>query len=446
MRLIKMLGLAMVVAIATMAFIGAGSAAAQDKIVLCKELIEKGKLCPEGKEWPKGSLLLFLAKEPEFKSSATTVKCEDSVIEAKTLALSGSPLSIEISGLVFGKLPTPTLGEGCTGCTKGIHAVLPINAEIEVTGEDDFWMKTTGLMVKKGCPLGLTCVYGWEGIKSLIEHKGTHPSHEGSNLPSMFFEVTLTRQTTHGGSSFCPATGTWTARYVAYLVNPPAGEPGLGWPALSESEAPPPHVLVVCKELVEQGGLCGAEKAWPSKSKIVTLASSPELKAGSFTIKCEDSLATVETLAQSGASLPIDITELVFGVLPTPELGAGCTECDGGIHPVLPMSGELEVTGEDDFWLKVTGLAVLLSCPELLTCVYRGESINALISHNGKHSNHTGTNLLKISFNVTLNRVTSHGGSSFCPATSTWIASYVITLVTPPSGESGLGWVALLAA
>jgi hypothetical protein len=242
-RLIKMLGLAMVAAIATMAFVGASSASAQThKVVICKELINKGQLCPEGKEWPKGSVLLLLALNPELKTSATVVKCEDSLVEAKTLALSGNGLPIEIFGLVFGKLPTPKLGEGCTGCTAGIHPILPMSGEIEVTGEDEFWFKATGLAVLLGCPLGLTCVYRGENIKAPIHHTGEHPeTHEGKNLPVALFKATLTRVTAHGGSSFCPATGEWIANYVGYLVHYQhvGGESllGLGWPALLKAEA-----------------------------------------------------------------------------------------------------------------------------------------------------------------------------------------------------------------
>ena len=55
MRLIKILGLAMVVVCAVTAFIGVGSAAAQEKhlVVLCKVEPKVGELCLEGQLYKK---------------------------------------------------------------------------------------------------------------------------------------------------------------------------------------------------------------------------------------------------------------------------------------------------------------------------------------------------------------------------------------------------------
>lgn len=238
MRLTKVLGLAVVAAFAAMAFIGVGSASAakKDSVVICDQLVPVGQLCPEGHLWPKGSIILGLAEGGFFKGGSLKVECTDSVVEAKTTAEAGLALPFEIIKLEFGKLPVPTLGESCTGCTGGIHTAPPYSGEIEVEApEDKFYFKSAGSATLLNClGLGITCVYGTGAIPVLapISHDGKHPLHEGTNLAQVkIVEKALTRQA--GSSPFCPAEGLWTVSFVIVLVHSPDGKKsGLGWPAL----------------------------------------------------------------------------------------------------------------------------------------------------------------------------------------------------------------------
>jgi hypothetical protein len=243
-RLVKMLGLAMVAAIATMAFIGAGSASAQEhKIVLCDELVT---LCPNGHLWPEGTELEALAKEPKLHSSlGTTTSCEDSIVTGKVGPSPASPLTITSPLVEFGTLPTPKLGLGCTGSCTGtgeetIHPVLD-SMQIEVEAVDKYYLTGTGLAALLKCPLVGTCIFRGENIKVPISHTGKHPGHSGENLPLANFEVLLNRKTTHtnklkqsvSGSSFCPSTAEWLADYTLLLAK--FGEKvGLAWPSLDK--------------------------------------------------------------------------------------------------------------------------------------------------------------------------------------------------------------------
>jgi hypothetical protein len=230
MRLIKVLGLAAVAALTAMAFIGTSSSLAQneDTIVICKKLIEKGKLCPEGELWKEGAKLLLLAKEPVLEGGLT-VKCEDSIATATlgTPNVGLLPVSLDV---VFGKLPTPKLGEGCSGC-KEVHVPL-INGWIKVKGEDEFYLAAEGEATLLHCTVfDVSCIYG-NAVEVPIKHDGTHPLHEGTNLALLKFEVTLLRKT--GSSGLCAAEGLWKATYVATLVHQTGSESGLGWPALDK--------------------------------------------------------------------------------------------------------------------------------------------------------------------------------------------------------------------
>lgn len=231
MKLIKALGLAAVAAVMAMALIGTSSAFAEDEIVICKELIQVGKLCPTGKLWPKESVFLALSSHAVLHTSSGEVLCKDSIVEGKTLAEIGNPLPFDLTKLEFGVLPTPKLGAGCEGICTEVHTAPPYAGQIEVTGEDDFWFKSSGEATLLHCTfLNLTCVYGSNNIKSLIKHDGEHPLHEGKNLPLIKIEAELTRNN-EKSSGFCPATGNWLATYVLTLVHFGA-ESGLGWPAL----------------------------------------------------------------------------------------------------------------------------------------------------------------------------------------------------------------------
>jgi hypothetical protein len=231
MRLTKVLGLTAVAALTAMAFIGTSSSLAQseDTIVICKELIEKGKLCPEGKLWAAGAKLLLLAKEPVIEGGLTT-KCEDALA---TLTL-GTPnvglLPVSID-LAYGKLPTPKLGEGCSGCSE-VHVPL-IEGWIKVKGEDEFYLELSSEETSLHCTVfNVTCIYGATGLQVSIKHDGTHPLHEGTNLALLKFEVTLLRKT--GSSGLCAAELLRKATYVATLVHQTGSESGLGWPALDK--------------------------------------------------------------------------------------------------------------------------------------------------------------------------------------------------------------------
>ena len=227
MNSIKALCLAAVAAVTAMAFIGTSSAFAEDEVVICKELIEKGKLCPSGKLWPAGSILLALAEKPQFLTPAFNVVCEDSFFEAETGASPSPKIALNFLKWEFGVLPTPKLGEGCTNC-KQIHTTLGPGL-IEVTEFDDFWFRTGAEFEFLSCPFITKCRYETGEFKVLIDHKGHHPAHKGENLAR--FVISELPLIFKFGEGLCPKEVKWDATYVIYLVDW-KGESGLGWPAL----------------------------------------------------------------------------------------------------------------------------------------------------------------------------------------------------------------------
>jgi hypothetical protein len=235
MRLIKVMGLAAIAAVAAMAFIGTGAASAEDEVVLCKKLVEVGKLCPAGELWPKGTLVLALAQNPELVGNLP-IKCEDSLAEVKTLADSGLPLPLSITGLSFGLLPKPELGKGCKGCPfeafgvkTEVHTAVPYVASLTVKATDAFSLVATGKATVLCVGLGVSCTFEGENLTSPITHNGKHVLHAGTNLALINTNVTL--NVTSEQPETCGTSSKWIASYTVYLAHSGLNT-GLAWPAL----------------------------------------------------------------------------------------------------------------------------------------------------------------------------------------------------------------------
>jgi hypothetical protein len=194
--------------------------------------------------------------------------------------------------------------------------------------------------------------------------------------------------------------------------------------------------VVLCKELV---ATCPSGSQWPSGTVLKGLANDPEL-LGTLTILCEDSTVEGKTTALSGNPLGFSITSLEFGVLPTPSLGSGCSECLEGIHVALPIAGNIKMEGTK-YFLNGTGRATLKGCTFLhIDCTYEGV-IKSEITHTGEHPNHAGKNLPTINISTELIFV---AGSGFCGNDAVWDAEYVLTLATDPATQAtGLAWPSL---
>jgi hypothetical protein len=216
---------------------------------------------------------------------------------------------------------------------------------------------------------------------------------------------------------------------------------------IAVSSAAAADTITICKKLVTGSELCPTGELLGSGGTIEALAKNPELVTSIGTEKCEDSTITGTVNAGSGATLPVTLGAPAFGVLPTPTLGTGCTgPCTGGVHALALENSSIGVEAEDKFFLKASGLAFLLECNAIfftVTCAYRGENKVSKIDRDvSTHPRMEGKFDL-ILVETVLTRVTTHGGSSLCPETSEWKASYTVTGCKTPGGVATLCWIAL---
>jgi len=142
-----------------------------------------------------------------------------------------------------------------------------------------------------------------------------------------------------------------------------------------------------------------------------------------------------------GDALGLKFTKIAFGVLPTPELGKGCTTCTEGIHPPPAVSGSITRSGSD-YVLKSSEAFELLSCFGLgVTCLYGAENFTALVDPDvGSHKQGPeGKGLAEILVSTPMYFIK---GNNFCPEEGTWTANYVV-YVLKSEGKEAQGWLAL---
>ncbi len=200
MRLIKMLGLGMVAAIAAMALVGVGSASAHST-ALCKtnELPCKSPL-------PSGTAItgaLESGTTAKLKSSIGTVECKKSPTSGKTTSGLATSVSGSITALKFEECK---LGEtSCTVTTEG----LPYAASVLVipgTMNGEFTVKNPSATVK--CGALINCTFGFESVNLTVDG--------GAPAKLLAKEERLTLEK----GFICPGESFWTATYTITAPNP----------------------------------------------------------------------------------------------------------------------------------------------------------------------------------------------------------------------------------
>jgi hypothetical protein len=191
MRLIKMFGLAVIAAIASMAFIGASSAMANGSTVLCNNTslpcdnIYTGHV--EG-----------LSTHAELKAGAT-ILCTHSKVLGEALGLA-NPLVIHVSELTF------------TGCNGTVNVIDKTGLILALKTAPNLATGTAHGFEVLAERFGVHCVYG--GVATGAHGLGS----VGSGLASIVAnEVELEKL---AGGFFCSGTSKWTATYSILLPDP----------------------------------------------------------------------------------------------------------------------------------------------------------------------------------------------------------------------------------
>jgi len=209
MRLIKMLGLAAVTAMAAMAFVGASTASADaENIVLCKnaELVCKSP-------FPNPTTIVAHAENPKLLATGIgTVECEKSLAEVKLLN--------KLDKLIEGHIETLTFEGNChlggTGCTVTVaseHGSLSFTkiGALEASavavplylGPEKTEPMLTNATVK--CGFFINCTYSDAGEPLLKAH-----SLENGETHLLANETVLSE----GKGFLCPETSKWDANYL----------------------------------------------------------------------------------------------------------------------------------------------------------------------------------------------------------------------------------------
>jgi hypothetical protein len=207
MRFMKMIGLATMAAVASMALVGVGSAAAQEehRVVFC---LENEELCKEGNAWPDETSFLGEALGGENAPvllGVLPVKCEESYVAGLTLGEPGrDSLLVDIELLTF--------SGNCTNCPEVLVESLPYLGHIYHKENKYVLVVLEPLVLFHGCPVVGLCGYTEGEVELELEN------NEGSIL-ALANGAPLTR---HVGGLFC-GNGEWDSHY---LLLPSEGHEG----------------------------------------------------------------------------------------------------------------------------------------------------------------------------------------------------------------------------
>lgn len=198
MRLMKMFGLAALVAVAATAFLGASSASAKYHTALCKVT---GQLaCPADQ---LVTSVHAVATNPTLLSSVANISCASSLAQATVLGLSKLsgktilPQEAHFTALTWSNCSTES-GTACTVTTESLGLVLILKTALDLA---DTQAHDTEVHVQ--CGFFINCTYG-----GLPEFRAQGATYGGNG--ALIAEETELEST---GGGFCPATSKWDAEY-----------------------------------------------------------------------------------------------------------------------------------------------------------------------------------------------------------------------------------------
>jgi hypothetical protein len=308
MKSIKMLGLAVLAAMALTAVAAASSASAT---VLCSENTPQCKLesirfsgTPISAKLKSGSN--FVIANEGLVGNET---CTGSSLTAITTATEGSPLSLTVTGLTL---------SGCGKCEKVEAKNLSYSASVEQTGSGNGTLNVGGKPSFKytSCPLGISCTFNASSIPLTFE--GGNPA----NLVAK--EVEVTRDASSSG--LCPATGKLSATYEITSPTPLYAVAGR---VVKEAKT-----TSLCSQAVES---CPAEKRYSAGSALEAALTKFTMIKGGLNVECSGGSTAGQLSANSGEpSLPLKLNSMTM---------SSCNYCHTRSVINTPYEASLKATG-----------------------------------------------------------------------------------------------------
>jgi len=214
MKYMKMLGLAVVAALALTALVGAGSASA---VTLCKKNVAP---CPAGENYALGTVIEGHASPVTLVTTGglqnPTVTCTTSTFSGKTTSVTASPTSLT------GTIDKVTF-TGCTeditkgSCTASVIN-LPLTAHITTAGAISNGNGTLTITGAEGTflchNLGTSsfgvdhCIYKGDVLMNVVGGAPATATAPGSTLGR------------NGGDFGCPTSAHWSGKYTITKPNP----------------------------------------------------------------------------------------------------------------------------------------------------------------------------------------------------------------------------------
>jgi hypothetical protein len=216
MRLIKMLGLAAVAALAVMALVGPSSAMAKEEGLLCEQLVHDDPCTAVTKDKiihflsvVKNAEGLHVDGKGKLLAGSSTVECL-LLVEGKVLDLDPGPEEKYLGSpiKVLAELHYTSCNLGCT--VTSTSGELKIHGELDIlkTGLDLATVTGLGYNVKLACPFVFTCDYNAEKLEGHAHHLiGLGKADEEELAHVTYEEDTVNLVEKLSGPFNCPTTG-----------------------------------------------------------------------------------------------------------------------------------------------------------------------------------------------------------------------------------------------
>jgi hypothetical protein len=223
MRLIKMLGLTAFSAMAALASLGAGTAAAaaHEQYGLCKS--QELLLCAAGNLIPVGSgELLGTATNPTWEGTLTET-CKKAAITGQVTGV------LDEVGQLKGKIGVFKFTE-CSPCPEITVENLPYTTALTMgtIGGNDWSLNTTGIIKAtfNKCFFGSgSCIFGANEVKTTVEMAETGATVNANKAPFEFKGGSL-------GEGFCGKLAIWNAKFALKWTLTAEGKEDLVFPTL----------------------------------------------------------------------------------------------------------------------------------------------------------------------------------------------------------------------
>ena len=340
MKIARTIGLAALAAMALMASVGVGSAAAVET-TLCKTSAES-PFCASKDRYATGTVVQATSTNATIDGGSFLgiINCSESTLEGTTGAAAGEPLAISVSAWTVG---------GCTNTTQGKSCTVKPNEGAPFAGSLAWTGSSNGGLTISNAGSGepgwrLTCgfiINCMMSFSSTLDVSGGAPA-----------AIVANAEPASAKTGVCPEKPTFSATYT--VKSPSAAY-------LAQGGSP----VRLCK-VKETGGGCKSSDLYPVGTVIKAKSTDFKIMTNIGNITCGEASTEAETLALGASPYPLKMLSFNLGNCQWPGMGGTCSVYTSNLSTaeIYPGIGEYDE-------LVIPTLSWYLQCGATYSCTLK---------------------------------------------------------------------------